>query len=191
MILIISVCSDRFSHSEFVKPIEDILKRANVKFFTKHYTKLDRNELEQAEKSIICGTALKDFKYLENSDQFDWLKEFRKPILGICAGMQLLATVFGSTLVESKRIGQYRVKTVRKSELTSRVEFQSYFLNSKAAEVNDAFEVLSQVGSLPCMIKHKDREHYGCLFHPEVLNQEIIENFAKLQRANQNNRRFS
>ncbi len=97
--------------------------------------------------------------------------------------MQLIAAVFGSTLVESKRIGQYRVKTVGKSGLTSRVEFQSYFLNSKAAEVNDAFDVLSQVGSLPCMIKHKDREYYGCLFHPEVLNTEIIENFGRLQCA--------
>lgn len=180
MILIISVCSDRLSLSEFVKPVEDILRKGNLKFFTRHYTELDRNDLEQAEKAIICGTALKDFNYLGNINQFDWLKEFRKPILGICAGMQLLAAVFGSTLVESKRIGQYRVKTVGKSGLTSRVEFQSYFLNSEAAEVNDAFEVLSQVGSLSCMIKHKDREYYGCLFHPEVLNPEIIENFGRL-----------
>jgi len=185
MILIISVCSDMLSFSEFVKPVEDILKRINVKFFTKHYTELNPNDLEKAEKSIICGTPLKDFKYLENSDQFNWLKEFRKPILGICAGMQLLAVVFGGTLVENKRIGQYRVKTVGKSGLTSRVEFQSYFLNSKATEVNDAFEVLSQVGSLPCMIKHKDREYYGCLFHPEVLNPEIIENFGRLQCVSQ------
>jgi GMP synthase-like glutamine amidotransferase len=82
-------------------------------------------------------------------------------------------------LIENVRIGQYKVKTVRKSALTSKTDFYSYFLNSKTAALSDKFEVLGQSGRLPCMIRHEDKEFYGCLFHPEVLNPEIIENFAK------------
>jgi GMP synthase-like glutamine amidotransferase len=178
MILIIEVCSDRLSYFEFVKPIENILKKAKRDIFAKHYMKLNQRDLEAAEKIVICGTALKDFSYSEDIDQFNWMEEFHRPILGICAGMQILARVFGSSLIENVRIGQYKVKTVRKSSLTSKAEFRSYFLNSKAAGLSDKFEVLGESGRLPCMIKHKDREFYGCLFHPEVLNPEIIENFA-------------
>ena len=182
MIVLISVCTDRLSHFEFVKPVEDILKKAHIEFLTKHYTRLNQNDLERTEKGIICGTALRDFNYLENIDQFGWLKEFCKPILGICAGMQLLALHFGSTLIENKKIGQCKVKIIGKNALTSKDEFQSYFLNSKAAELSDKFEVLGQSGNLSCLIKHREREYYGCLFHPEVLNSEIIENFGKLQK---------
>ena len=179
MILIIDVCSDRLSHLEFVKPVEDILRRINVNFFTKHYLKLNHRDLETAEKVIICGTALKDFRYLEKIDEFGWIHEFHRPVLGICAGMQILARVFGSSLIENVRIGQCKVKTVRKNSLTSKTDFYSYFLNSKTAALSNKFEVLSESDRLPCMIKHKDRDFYGCLFHPEVLNSEIIESFAK------------
>jgi GMP synthase-like glutamine amidotransferase len=180
MILIISVCTDELSHFEFVKPIEDIMKKIHSDCITKHYTKLNRQDLEQAQEVIICGTALKDFNYLKNIDQFSWLKEHRKPVLGICAGMQLLAIHFGSTLIESEKIGQYQVKTNGKNALTSRTEFRSYFLNSKTTKLSDEFQVLGQSGNTPCIIKHKSMEYYGCLFHPEVLNAEIIENFVTL-----------
>ena len=179
MILIISVCSDMLSQLEFVKPVEDILRRIKVDFFTTHYMKLNHRDLETAEKIIICGTALKDFRYLENIDEFGWIHEFHRPVLGICAGMQILAKVFGSSLIENVRVGQSKVKTVRKNALTSKTDFYSYFLNSKTAALSNKFEVLSESGRLPCIIKQNDRDFYGCLFHPEVLNPGIIESFAK------------
>jgi GMP synthase (glutamine-hydrolysing) len=177
--LIIDVCADRLSYFEFVKPVEDVFKRANTAFFTKHYMNIGKGDLGKAERVIICGTALKDFKYLADVDRFNWIGESPKPILGICAGMQILALVLGGKLIENTRVGRYYVKVVRKNSLTSKDRFYSYFLNSKAVEPRDNFETLAQSGTLKCMIKHKQQRFYGCLFHPEALNPEIITNFLK------------
>jgi len=177
MILIVNVCSDMLGYLEFVKPVQDILKKAGAEFFTGHFLSLDYHEISRAQKVIICGTALKDFKYLDNARRFTWIVESHKPILGICAGMQILAKVFNGHIVERTRIGRYKVKVVQKSMIASKDEFYSYFLNSKAVESTEDFETLGQCGKLKCMIKHKRKRFYGCLFHPEVLNPEIITNF--------------
>jgi GMP synthase-like glutamine amidotransferase len=179
VILIIDVCSDRLSYLEFVKPIEEAHRKAHTAFLTRHYTHVGQRDLEKAERIIICGTALKDFKYLCDIDRFDWIRETHKPILGICAGMQILAMELGSELTENTRIGRYRVDVVRRNCLTSTDRFYAYFLNSKAVEPNTNFETIAQSGTLKCIIKHKQQRFYGCLFHPEVLNPEIITNFLK------------
>jgi GMP synthase-like glutamine amidotransferase len=188
MILIVDVCSDKLSYLEFVKPVEDILKRAGAKSFTRHFLSLNHRDVSRAEKVIICGTALKDFTYLDNVDKFAWINETRKPTLGICAGMQILARLFNNDVIESTRIGRYKVKMIRKSVLTSKDEFYSYFLNSKAVEPGEDFETLGESGNLKCVIKHKHRDFYGCLFHPEVLNPEIITGFLheSMLRKNRN-----
>jgi GMP synthase-like glutamine amidotransferase len=179
MILIVNMCSDQLSYLEFVKPVEDILKKAGAESFTRHFLSLSHRDIIRARKVIICGTALKDFKYLDSTREFTWINEFCKPILGICAGMQILAKLCDGRIIERTRIGRYKVKIVRKSIIVSKDEFYSYFLSSKAVEPSENFETLGESGSLKCIVKHKRRRFYGCLFHPEVLNPEIITNFLK------------
>jgi GMP synthase (glutamine-hydrolysing) len=179
MIMIVDVCSERLGYLEFVKPIEDILKKARIGFFTTHYANIKQGHFAQAEKIIACGTALEDFKYLRDIDKFEWMRKSHKPILGICAGMQILGLIFGSRLIEKTRIGRYRVNIIRKNSLTSKDEFYSYFLNSKTVELGGDFETLAESAGLHCMMKHKYRRLYGCLFHPEVLNPEIVSNFIQ------------
>jgi GMP synthase (glutamine-hydrolysing) len=177
MILIVNVCSDKLSYLEFVKPVEDILKKAEAESFTRHFLSLNDRDVSRARRVIICGTALKDFKYLDYTSKFAWINESRKPILGICAGMQILAKLFNGRITQRTRIGRYKVKIIRKSSVTSKDEFYSYFLNSKAVEPNEDFVTLGKSGNLKCIIEHGYREFYGCLFHPEVLNPEIITDF--------------
>jgi len=179
VILIVDVCSDRLSYFEFVKPVEDIIKKARVNSVTSHFLSLNHRDISRAERVIICGTALKDFGYLESMEKFTWIKEVDKPVLGICAGMQILGKLYGCNLLERTKIGRYRVKIVRKNSLTSKDEFYSYFLNSKAVEPGEDFETLGESGNLRCMFGHKHKRFYGCLFHPEVLNPEIITNFVQ------------
>ena len=179
MILIVNVCTDNLSYFEFVKPVENIVKEAKMDFLTRNFLGVNRNDIIRAKKVIICGTALKDFNYLNNIDRFAWINETHTPIFGICAGMQILAKLCGSDIIERRRIGRYKVKTVRKSFLSSKDEFYSYFLNSKAVELNGDFETLGESGDLKCMVTHKCRRYYGCLFHPEALNPEIVTNFLQ------------
>jgi len=167
MTLLINVCSEKLSELEFVRPIENIL---GVK--AKHHTKISTEDVAKADKIVIAGTALKDFKYLEGD--FSWLKQTDKPVLGICAGMQLIAEAFGIPLEEFTTIGPNKVEVVAENKLASG-EFNAYFLHTKTGTGN--FKVLAKSEGKPCMIKHPEKEIYGCIFHPEVMNQEIIENF--------------
>ena len=180
MILIINVCFDRLNELEFVEPISNIVKKASIDFCIKHYLEISSNELNKADGIIICGTSLKDFEYLNHIDAFDYLKGINKPILSICAGMQIIAKMFGCELLDEKMIGQYMVKVEKQSPLSPRNEFLSYFLVTKIVKINNSFDVIATTDNIASMIKQKDQEIYGCLFHPEVLNTEIIVNFCKI-----------
>src|SRR3989344_5148282 len=92
-ILVMNVCKEKLHYYEFVKPIEDVLRREGFEFYTKHYTKFDDKDLK-ADKIIICGTSLKDNDFLEHLNFFTWIPFYEKPILGICAGMEIISSIF-------------------------------------------------------------------------------------------------
>ena len=168
MILVISTCKEKLSELEFVKPIAELVKGK-----VKHYSKVSKEDLE-ADKIIIAGTALKDFDYLEGD--FSWLKDFSKPVLGICSGMQIICKEYGVELQEFTAIGPQQVEVVKENKLAEG-KFNAYFLHTKTGTGN--FEVLAKTNGKSCLIKHPEKEIYGCTFHPEVMNKKIIENFAQ------------
>jgi GMP synthase-like glutamine amidotransferase len=177
MILVVSMCADRLSELEFVRPIEDILRKENYEFVTKHYSEVRAQELDNISKVILCGTALKDFEYLRDLESFRWLRKYERSVLGICAGTQVICSIFGSRLIEHTLIGRYSVKILKENELISK-DFHAYFLVTRVPVVEE-FIVLGEAESIPCFLKHKDKAFYGCLFHSEVLNPEIIVKFIR------------
>jgi GMP synthase-like glutamine amidotransferase len=172
MILVLSTCSQKLSENEFVKPIETILQERGLKFQTKHYS--DRFDTSAYEKVIICGTALRDFRYLEEIERFSWIEKFNGSILGICSGAQIIARILGEELADKVLIGKERVDIKEKNRIANG-EFESYFLISKTPST----EYFLTLDSKGYMFKHGNKEFYGVLFHPEVLNKEIIVNFCK------------
>ncbi len=170
MILIISTCKEELSEAEFVRPVALLTDSHNVK----HFSRITKEDLKTADKIIITGTALKDFDYLEGD--FSWLKECDKPVLGICAGMQVIAKEYGVPLENNTIIGPQPVEVVEKNRLAEGT-FTAYFLHTKTGIGN--FKVLATSNGKPCMIKHAEKEIYGCIFHPEVMNEDIIRRFVK------------
>jgi len=73
MILIVNICKERLHYYEFVKPVEDILKKDGIEFFTLHYTDVKEIDLEKASRVIICGTSLKDEEFMKNLSKFSEL----------------------------------------------------------------------------------------------------------------------
>jgi len=143
MILVISVCKEKLSELEFVAPVAALVTDPVVK----HYKEITEEDLTKADKVIICGTALKDFDYLENLNKFGWIKAFKKPVLGICAGFQIIAVSLGKELVDELSIGQKE---------------KSYYLHSKTIKGKETI---------------KENNLTGYIFHPEVLNEELIKGF--------------
>ena len=172
MILIISTCKEELSEMEFVRPIALLAEDHNVK----HYSKITKEDITGADKIIITGTALKDFDYLKG--EFSWLKECEKPVLGICAGMQIIAKEFGVPLEDHTIIGPQQVEVVEKNKLTEGT-FNAYFLHTKTG--TGKFITLAISNGRSCMIKHPEKELYGCIFHPEVMNEDLISRFVHTQ----------
>ncbi len=180
MILIISLCKHEFHELEFVQPIEDILKSQGEKFKTVHYKNLKKIDLKNCKKAIICGTSLKDDDYLQNIGKFSWIKTFDKPLLGICAGMQIIGLNYRCSLKKFKHIGLLKIN-LKKSFFKSPKEFSSYNLRKFCLIVNKRdFEILASNKGAQ-IIKHKSKHLYGTLFHPEVRNKNIIEDFIRFK----------
>ncbi|MBS7639138.1 MAG: hypothetical protein QW804_01185 [Candidatus Bathyarchaeia archaeon] len=174
--LLINLCLDPLSELEFVKPIEYILRYHGINTFIKRYMEISPEDLGLAEKVILCGSALKDDHFLTDK-WFRWLEKYDRPILGVGSGSHAIAKAFGCSLINKTKIGMFKVRLIRESRLMDKRVFYAYFLTKRAIIPTKPLESLAKVGNLDCMIKHESREIYGCLFHPEVMNPEIIVNF--------------
>jgi len=178
MILLVNVCFEKLHYLEFVKPIEDILKKGEVEFFTRHYLDLNDGDLKKCDKVIICGTSLKDDEFLDDIKRFDWLKDLDKHVLGICAGFQILGLVFGGEMKKNLEIGFFYENFIKEFfGMKDRVEV--YHLHNNYIKFGNDFEVFAG-RKYAQAVKLKDRNFYGVLFHPEVRNKEMILRFCEL-----------
>ncbi len=179
MITIISTCKYKLSEEEFVRPIVEIVKGFGLDYGIRRYN--ERIEIDDRSKVIICGTALRDFDYLNYIDNFTWLTDYDGEVLGICAGYNILAMVYSNELEEVKKIGVYDVMVVKDNPLVEKGSIRSYFLHTYALKmINNNLECLAVQDDEICIFKVKNKNFYGVSFHPEVLNKEIITNFLKL-----------
>lgn len=178
MILVVDMNSESLAFHEFVLPIVSVVRKF-ADYEIKHYDEIRAEDLGKYERIILSGVPLKDNRFVEEREKFEWLRVCELPVLGICAGMQIIAITFGSSLVRCQEIGMIRVRTVRENPLFSG-EFQAYGLHKYAVNPSKEFEVLAVSSKCVQAVKHKKKGIYGVLFHPEVRNREIIERFCSL-----------
>ena len=177
MILLISTCSQSLHELEFVNPLKQILEEKKISFFIKHYSKLNKNDLKSADKIIICGTSLRDNKFLQHIKEFKWIHNFKKPILGICSGMQIIGVQFGAHLKNKIEIGFY-YEDFKRDFLGLKGQREVYHLHNNYITLPKDFENYTS-SLIPQAIKHKTKKIYSVLFHPEIRNKELILNFCR------------
>ncbi|MGE5575252.1 MAG: glutamine amidotransferase-related protein [Ignavibacteria bacterium] len=166
---------DSVAFNEFVRPITSTIKLIE-EFEVKHFSEVTQANLEACSKVILSGTALKDHATLNKIGKFNWVKTFEKPILGICAGMQTISLVFGVPLTTCLQIGMVEISTLKDNPLFQG-DFKAYTLHNFSVEPSKIFEALAKSSKCIQVVKHKQKNIYGVLFHPEVRNQEIIKRF--------------
>ncbi len=166
------------ARDEFVLPILRVVRNFG-KVQVKHYLHPLEEELGTADRVILSGTPLRDHEHFRHPEAFSWLAGFKRPVLGICAGMQQLAGLSGSRVVDCLEIGMIRVETTSENPLFSG-NFEAYALHSKGIVPSGELEVLARSDETVHAFRHRERELYGVLFHPEVRNQDILRRFCEL-----------
>ena len=183
MILLLDLCyeKDSLSKYEFVFPIADTLRKTGARFETLHFTEIADDKLGKYDKIILCGTALKDNTYANRIEMFSWLKRCDMPVLGICAGMQVISAVFSGHIVPQSAIGLERLEIVAETQLLGKPrQIEGYHLHNYGVKLPEGFLVVAGTTKVVEAFKHRDRPIYGIIFHPEVRNRWILERFAEL-----------
>ena len=176
--LLISTCSQKLSEREFVLPISKIVKPEDCEIL--HYTECTEKDISKTSRIIICGTSLQDNAYLGDLNIFkNLLLGFRGPILGICSGMQIISSLFEDKIVKNVEIGMIEVRTLESNRLCEG-KFQAYSIHNFSVDNLEFFTILARSDTSVQVIKHKSRKIVGVSFHPEVRNQEIVENFLRI-----------
>src|SRR3989344_4746542 len=125
---------------------------------------------------ILCGGA---YSVCDNQIQFDkkWV-ELGFPVLGICYGHQLLASLFNAEVKESKpEYGKEEMTIITQSELLKGVPKDSVTITPKKF-----VQTALTSNSSNTAIENSKLKLYGIQFHPEVSHTEggmqILKNFT-------------
>jgi GMP synthase-like glutamine amidotransferase len=181
MILIVDMNwkRDSLAFNEFVLPIAAVVEPLE-ECEIKHFPEIKKSEFNGYSKIVLSGTALKDHATLKQLEKFGWIKNFDKPILGICAGMQTIGLFFEEKLARCLQFGMAEISTAKNNPLFQG-DFKAYTLHNYSLQAPQNFEVLATSAKCIQAVKHKQKDIYGVLFHPEVRNQEILKNFIRLK----------
>ena len=171
---------DSLAYNEFVSPIVSVVQPLE-ECTVKHFLDVNPSELRRYSKIVLSGTALKDHETLRQIDKFDWIKMYDRPILGICAGMQTISLVFGEPLLNCLQVGMAEISTQKENPLFQG-SFKAYVLHNYSVGASRTFDVLAESAKCIQAVKHKEKDIYGVLFHPEVRNQEILKKFIQLKQ---------
>lgn len=183
MILLVDLCyrKNSLSQAEFVAPISRIINKAGHECLLRHYKEVTADDLDSAGRVILCGTALKDNGFQKNLDLFDWIVEFSRPLLGICAGMEVIASAFGGTIHRAEEIGMTQVRVLEDDPLFyGSTAFDAYELHHYSVVMPVDFLALAESEVCIQAMRHKSRPIYGVMFHPEVRNEWAVVRFCNV-----------
>ena len=182
MILIVDMNykKDSLGFDEFVLPLISIAEKLD-NCVVKHFSEITPDELRSCDKAVLSGTSLQDHETLRQVEKFNWVKIWGKPILGICAGMQVISAVYGGSIVPCPVIGLEKIEIVKDSPLLGESRcIEGYHLHNYAVTLPEGFMLLA--GSIDAVeaFSHRSNPTYGIVFHPEVRSRWILERFANL-----------
>jgi ABC transporter with metal-binding/Fe-S-binding domain ATP-binding protein len=130
---------------------------------------------------IITGCAILDDQFLTFREKVQNLLTLDKPILGICAGAELLLPE-GHDLQERLEIGPQKVEELHTHPLVEGVQeaFFLHHLGMSAIPFESPLQGLLATKQSIAAYKYLEKEIYGIQFHPEVGRHALIQRFLQL-----------
>ena len=184
MILIITTHSKKIKilENEFLEPIKKIVKKNNFNFKISHYTNLEKTNLSNFSKIIICGTCIKDDSYFKEIDKFNKLKNTSIPIFAICSGFQIMSILYNQKVEKLKKpmIDNFNLEKVNDDIILNNVILKkAYHINKYFTHFDNTFKIILK-DKVISLVKLKNKKIYLSLFHIEVNNEVLLENFLNL-----------
>lgn len=185
MILLIDLCyrEGSLGFDEYVLPVAGIAERSGFDTRSVHFRRVTVADFTGAEAVILCGTPLADNAFLEEPEVFLWLKTSKIPVLGVCAGMEMVCKTFGGLLGPCTEIGMTEIRVTGTDLLFSESpSFSAYELHTLACTDPGPLKVLAASDRCIQVVRDPTQPVYGVMFHPEVRNEWVVERFLSLAR---------
>ena len=144
-----------------------------------HHRIHDQNFLEYDLVVLSPGPkSPKDYPHVIN-----WLekKYFKKPIFGVCLGMQLMTLASGGT-VESYSPPQHGKKSKLNTNLPGFKDLEVARYHSLYCSDVSQFDLIALSENIPMWIEHKTHSWLGLQFHPESFLTEktsLLQNYIR------------
>ena len=190
MILLIDLCyrENSLGFDEYVLPVARIVERSGFESRSVHFRAVSARDFHGAEAVILCGTPLADNAFLDEPAAFSWLKTIQIPLLGVCAGMEMVCKTFGGLPGPCTEIGITEIRvTVTDPLFLESLYFSAYEIHTLACTDPGPLEVLAVSDRCIQVVRHPTRPVYGVMFHPEVRNEWVVERFLSIARKEQFN----
>lgn len=166
----------------FVDPIQEALHKTEVTVHTKEHSEIPDDTYD----AVIISASSKgnNANFNARLKLLAWLRTTKLPVLGICAGHQLIGKLFGGELISDQE-SEDGISTVRVQKEDPIFEgygdeFNVEQHHNDSITLPENFELLAS--SLRCRvqaIRHRERPLYGVQWHAEQSNPDIIRNFIK------------
>jgi GMP synthase (glutamine-hydrolysing) len=174
--------------TEFTKPIEKIVASVGFTSIIIEYGECVKFNFNNFDGAILSGSPQGDDIVEHHLPYFQWIKEFDRPVLGICAGHHIAGFMYGSEILRSieSETGDFEVEILKEDILFKGIAnfFNVKQMHNDSITLPKDFELLAT--SKICknqLMKHKQKPLYTCQFHPEFYNHKLIENFVSICKS--------
>ena len=181
------------NHSNYLKSLENMLKRQKVNFILKNQESL----IDDVEKRKIKGVILsgggpeltRKIKLNKIRADIASILNFDVPVLGICEGHQIIGEIFEGEVSDLKKpiYKKIKVKLVKKSPIFKNLPEEIEVQQSHARYVRKApeeFEIAASSSKTKIeSLFHKEKPIFSTQFHPEKSGEngeKIIKNFLEI-----------
>ena len=144
------------------------------------FSEIDLNEVQKYDAIILSGGH--DFPVMGNESrlqkEIEIIRQFQKPVLGICLGFEIIARTFSATLepLDQKDKGIIEIKILGTDKIFQGIENLKVFESHRWAVRAIPSELIALAKSDHCIeaIRHKFKPIYGVQFHPEMFEGGIV-----------------
>ncbi|TNE53255.1 MAG: hypothetical protein EP338_12015 [Bacteroidetes bacterium] len=150
---------------------------------------LTEEQLNQAMGVIISGAPIlvTEIDLSPYQTAFSWIKDYSKPVLGICFGHQILGLIHGAYAARQKDDRDWQtIELIEDSLLFDKFPFEFKMVEDHCENISVPSDFKLLAVSDACVneaMEHESKTLFGVQFHPEVsgnMGTLLIENFVNI-----------